>query len=227
MKNGIMVSPKSDTAEEKWWALRLAGVAGQLQKNGFEVSGAADCSAAGTIFLERILPQLTARTVSFGGSMTLKASGVVSALHARSDLEIIDTLDMTLPPQEALERRRQALLSDIFLTGTNALTESGVLVNLDMLGNRVGAINFGPRHVVLFVGRNKLVPDVAEAMDRIKRYAAPANAMRLEKATPCNATSHCNDCSSPERICNVWTVTEKAFPKGRIHVILINEECGL
>jgi hypothetical protein len=119
------------------------------------------------------------------------------------------------------------MLVDLYLTGTNAVTEDGQLVNLDMIGNRVAAITFGPRKVVVVVGRNKVVPDLETAMYRIKDYAAPANTMRLDMKTPCVKTSVCADCSSPARICNYWTITEKSFPKHRIAVILINEDLGL
>jgi hypothetical protein len=125
-----------------------------------------------------------------------------------------------------LERRRQALLVDLFITGSNAVTETGQLVNLDMFGNRVGAITFGPKHVVVLVGRNKIVTDVDEAMLRIKNYVAPVNTMRLKKKTPCRKTSYCEECNSPDRICNTWTITEKSFPKGRVKVLLINEDMG-
>jgi hypothetical protein len=125
------------------------------------------------------------------------------------------------------ELRRQALLVDCFLTGTNAVTESGRLVNLDMIGNRVGAMHFGPRQVIVLAGRNKIVAGVDEAMRRIKTYAAPVNAMRLDKKTPCVKTSYCQDCNSPDRICNVWTITEKCFPDGRVKIVLIDRELGI
>jgi hypothetical protein len=96
-----------------------------------------------------------------------------------------------------------------------------------MIGNRVAAITFGPRHVIVLVGRNKIVTDLGDAMFRIKNYAAPTNAMRLDKNTPCAKTSFCEDCKSPDRICNAWTITEKSFPKGRVKVVLINEDLGL
>ena len=96
-----------------------------------------------------------------------------------------------------------------------------------MIGNRVGALTFGPKHVIVFVGRNKIVPDLDTAMWRIKDFAAPANAMRLDCKTPCVKTSECADCNSPGRICNSWTITEKSFPKGRVTVVLINEDLGL
>jgi hypothetical protein len=80
--------------------------------------------------------------------------------------------------------------------------------------------------VVILVGRNKIVPDIEDAMVRITEYAAPANTIRLDKKTPCAKTSHCEDCKSPDRICNTWTITEKSFPKGRVKVVLINESLG-
>jgi len=116
---------------------------------------------------------------------------------------------------------------DLFITGTNAVTRSGELVNLDMIGNRVSGITFGPRNVVVMVGRNKVVEDLEAAIERIKDYAAPVNAMRLNKKTPCAKTGVCEECKSPERICNSWTITQKSFPKGRIKVVLINENLGL
>ena len=158
--------------------------------------------------------------------MTVIASEVYEALKNRTDLNVIDTYDRTVPPEESMNRRRQALMADLFLTGTNALTETGMLVNLDMFGNRVGALTFGPKNVIVLVGRNKIVDDIEEAMFRIKNYVAPINAARLDKKTPCVKTGYCDDCKSPDRICNTWTITEKSYPKGRIKVILINEDLG-
>ena len=124
--------------------------------------------------------------------------------------------------------RRQALHADLFLTGTNALTVKGQLVNLDMIGNRTGGILFGPKNVVLFIGINKITDDIEAAMHRIRTIAAPRNAMKHEGfRTPCRKTGVCMDCNSPDRICNVWTITEKCFPAGRIKVILIRQELGL
>jgi hypothetical protein len=143
------------------------------------------------------------------------------------DLHIITTFNETVPREEIIERRRQALLVDLFFTGTNAVTEAGTLVNLDMVGNRVGAITFGPRHVIIIVGRNKIVSNLDEAMKRIKNYAAPINAIRHHIKTPCVKTSYCMECKSPDRICNTWTITEKSFPKGRIKVVLIDQDLGL
>ncbi|MBW2591978.1 MAG: LUD domain-containing protein, partial [Deltaproteobacteria bacterium] len=98
---------------------------------------------------------------------------------------------------------------------------------LDMVGNRIAGITFGPKNVIVLVGRNKIVGDIDDAMFRIINYSAPTNAMRLDMDTPCAKTSVCSECSSPDRICNTWTITEKSFPKNRVKVVLINEDMGL
>ena len=159
--------------------------------------------------------------------MTFAATGLYQALKERDDLEVIDTMDRSVPPEEFIERRRRALLVDLFISGTNAVTETGKLVNLDMTGNRVAGMMFGPKNVVILIGRNKIVPELDEAMYRIKDYAAPTNAMRLDMKTPCTKTSVCEECNAPSRICNYWTIIEKSFPKGRIKAVLINADMGL
>ena len=211
---------------ENYWKLRLETVRTALEENNFEVFVAADAAAAKAVVLETILPGLPVKTVSWGGSTTVVESGLYQALRDDARFEVLDTYDKSLTREEIIERRRQSLLVDLFITGTNAVTEFGQLVNLDMIGNRVCGITFGPRHVILLVGRNKIVDDLENAMDRVKRYAAPVNAMRLDKKTPCAKTGLCQECNSPDRICNHWTITEKSFPKGRIKVVLINAELG-
>jgi L-lactate utilization protein LutB len=212
---------------ERYWSLRLNGVRDALESNNFEVFTAENAAEAKRILLEEILPKTEAKSVSWGGSLTVGGTGVYDTLKANPDLEVIDPYEKGATPAEMVEKRRRALLCDLYLSGTNAVTEDGKLVNLDMTGNRVAAITFGPRHVVIFAGRNKIVPDLEEAMLRIQNYAAPANAIRLDKKTPCVKTSWCEECKSPDRICNTWTITEKSFPKGRIRVVLINEDLGL
>jgi L-lactate utilization protein LutB len=207
--------------------MRLEALKTELESNNFEVFIADSAEQARDIVMKEILPKVNPKSLSWGGSMTFVASGLYDMLRERKDLGAIDTMDRSIPREEALERRRQALLVDLFITGTNAVTETGKLVNLDMTGNRVAGITFGPRNVVILVGRNKIVPELDEAMYRIKDYAAPANAMRLDMKTPCVKTSVCEECRSPQRICNSWTITEKSFPKGRIKVVLINADLGL
>lgn len=212
---------------EHYWQTRLADLKEALEGNNFEVFLAKDAGEAKTIVLEEIIPKTKAKTVSWGGSMTFVNTGLYNALKNHPEFTILDTFEKKLPPEEMLERRRQALLVDLFVTGTNAVTEAGQLVNLDMVGNRIAALTFGPKSVIVLIGRNKIVSDLDDAMYRIKNYTAPTNVMRLDKKTPCSKTSYCEECKSPNRICNTWTITEKSFPKGRVKVILINESLGL
>ena len=214
--------------QSRFWEMRLDKCRDALEKNNFEAFIAQDCSEAKTIFLEKIFPHLIVKSASWGDSMTLHETGILAEVKQNPDIEVIETFSPGVPREQLLERRRQALLVDLFFTGSNAITETGKLVNLDMVGNRVGAITFGPKNVVLLVGRNKLVGDVDGAMERIRSLAAPLNAIRHKGwKTPCIKTSFCMDCSSPDRICNTWTITEKSYPKKRIKVILINQDCGL
>ncbi|HQB40051.1 MAG TPA: lactate utilization protein, partial [Deltaproteobacteria bacterium] len=182
---------------------------------------------AGAIFFDQVLPQLTVKTVSWGDSMTMKATGVLNELEKQDGIEIIRTFEKDVAWKELIERRRQALLCDLFLTGSNAVTEDGRLVNLDMIGNRTGGISFGPRKVVLFIGRNKITRDLESAIDRVRNIAAPLNAKRHDFQTPCAKTGRCHNCSSPQRICNSWSIIDKCYPKGRIKIILINADLGL
>ena len=198
-----------------------------LEANGFEVFLAADPAEAKRIFFAQLLPDTGAKSVSWGDSLTLEATGVLPALFADERIDIIKTFENGVPRAELIQRRRQALLADLFLTGSNAVTECGRIVNLDMIGNRTGPISFGPKKVVLFVGRNKIVPDPAAAMTRIKTVAAPQNAMRHALETPCAKTGRCHDCNAPQRICNTWSIIDKCFPKKRIKIVLIEEELGL
>lgn len=215
-----------DNPIENYWKIRLANLKESLEGNNFEVFVAESVNAAKDVVLEKIIPKTGAKSVSWGGSVTFVATGLYEVLKERSDMEVLDTYDKSLSPEEALERRRQSLLVDLYITGTNAVTESGQLVNLDMIGNRIGGITFGPKHVIILVGRNKISSDLDEALFRIKNYAAPVNTMRLDKKTPCVKTAYCEECKSPDRICNTWTITEKSFPKGRVKIVLINDDLG-
>jgi L-lactate utilization protein LutB len=237
---GIQVCGKSDLVEiimnrkenimdrsiDKFWRTRLADLKKVLDSNNFQTFLAETTEEAKNIVLEKIIPDIAPKSVSWGGSLTFTGTGLYDVLKKRSDFTVLDTFEKKLSPEESLERRRQSLLVDLFITGSNAVTEAGQLVNLDMIGNRIGGITFGPKHVIILVGRNKIVSDLDAAMFRIKNYAAPVNTMRLGKKTPCAKTSYCEECKSPDRICNTWTITEKSFPKGRVKVVLINNDLG-
>jgi L-lactate utilization protein LutC len=215
------------TPAQKYWELRLQSCKDALEQNNFEAFIAQTPAEAGQIVIDHILPEINVKSVSYGDSLTLLETGVLEFFKKNPNITLIDTFDKKASRQEIIERRRNALLSDLFFSGTNAVVEFGALVNLDMVGNRVGGMVFGPKWVVIMVGRNKIVSDLEGAMDRIKNLAAPANAIRHEQKTPCVKTSYCMDCNSPARICNIWTIHEKSYPKGRIKVILINQDLGL
>ena len=215
-----------DQPIENYSKLRLTDLKTALESNNFDVYLAENKQAASETVLKDIIPNLNARTISWGGSMTFIDTGLYAQLKENPDLEVLDTFEKKITVEEMLERRRRALLVDLFITGTNAVTETGQLVNLDMIGNRIGALTFGPKWVIVLVGRNKIAADLDEAMFRVKNYVAPVNSMRLDKKTPCVKSSYCQECKSPDRICNTWTITEKSFPKGRVKVVLINEDLG-
>ncbi len=214
----------------KYWLMRLETVKQALEANNFEAHLVDDQEEARMLILDTLIPDLSPVSMSWGGSQTFKDYGIYQAIttaYKFKGVELIDPYDKSVSPEQVLERRRRGLLVDLYFTGTNAVTETGKLVNLDMIGNRVAALTFGPRNVIALCGRNKVVCDVDEAIRRIKNYAAPANSIRLDKKTPCIKTGACHDCKSPERICNTWTISEKSFPKGRVIVVLINQDLGL
>ena len=132
------------------------------------------------------------------------------------------------PYEERLEIRRRALLSDLFITGVNAVTEQGTLHWLDKVGNRIAPVAFGPRKVIIVAGRNKIVADRDEAEERIRRIAAPQNVARHPGfRTPCAKTGVCADCNSQDRICNTRMEMLRCWPDKRVLVILIDEDSGL
>ena len=140
----------------------------------------------------------------------------------------LDGFDASKPYEERLEIRRRALLSDLFITGVNAVTEQGTLHWLDKVGNRIAPVAFGPRKVIIVAGRNKIVADRDEAEERIRRIAAPQNVARHPGfRTPCAKTGVCADCNSQDRICNTRMEMLRCWPDKRVLVILIDEDSGL
>ena len=204
----------------------LTSTAAALCKSGFETFIAHDRNHARDIFLS-IVEREKPASISWGGSATAEQTGRIPSLRAQSAIPVIVTSGENLSKEEKIENRRRALLCDLFVTGTNALTADGRLVNLDGIGNRVAAMAFGPRSVVVITGRNKITHTLEEAVDRVKNHAALMNIKRFPHlSTPCLKTGRCHDCNSPDRICNIWTVTEKSRPEGRIKIILIDEDLG-
>ena len=165
-------------------------------------------------------------TVSWGGSLTATTLNL-TALAAEKGYKVIDR-DKATSPEERMELMRQALHCDTFLAGTNALTEDGQLFNIDGNGNRVAAMIFGPKQVIVVAGMNKVVQTVKDAFNRAKTIAAPANTQRFPNLkTPCNETGACGDCLSPDCVCSYIVRTRICRPKSRIKVILIGKDLGL
>jgi hypothetical protein len=176
---------------------------------------------------EEIIAMIPAgATVSRGGSMSLVEMGLWEELAQKPGVTVIDPFTPGLAPEEAYARLRQGLLADYMIASANALTMDGRLVNLDATGNRVAAMCFGPEKVILAVGLNKVAPDLESALARVKHHAAPINAIRLKRATPCAETGLCVDCKSPDRICYMWSIIEGHRFENRIHVILVGEDLG-
>ena len=159
-------------------------------------------------------------TVTMGGAMSAVEIGLVYALM-NGNYDFLDRNQME--PREALLKGYDA---DVFLTSANAMTEDGVMVNIDGNANRVSYIANGPKKIVAIVGMNKVCDDVDGAMKRARNVAAPTNAQRFEINTPCKKTGSCANCKSPDTICCQFLVTRYSRHAGRIHVILVNDSLG-
>jgi L-lactate utilization protein LutB len=163
----------------------------------------------------------TGASVTMGGAMSAHEIGLVEALK-KGDYNFID--------RDAVEDKRAAMLqaydADFFLTSANAMTEDGVMVNIDGNANRVSAIAQGPKHVLVIVGMNKICVDADAAMKRARNVAAPINAQRFGLSTPCAKTGACMDCKSPDTICCQFLITRYSRHADRIHVILVNDVLG-
>lgn len=196
-------------------------------KNNFNFTIVDEIQEAKDLVINKMIPELGIKSASWGDSLTLMETGILEVLESSEKIDFIQTFDTNVPRAEIIARRRKALTVDLFITGSNAITEHGQLVNLDMVGNRIAPIIFGPKYVVIIVGKNKIVPDIPTAMDRVKNYTAPLNAKRFNYPVPCAVTGKCIDCRQKERICNAWSIIEKSYPPGRIKVILINKDLGI
>ncbi len=169
-------------------------------------------------------------SVSFSDSVTLYQTDIIPTLR-KGGYNLIDGWEKGIDIKEAFDRRRRALLCDVYVSGTNALTLDGKLVNVDGLGNRVGALIFGPKKVIVVAGINKLVTDVEEALERVRKFACPMNAKRHGYQSPCTITGICADCRGKWRICNKTAIIEgeslRFFPEPRTMVVIVGERLGL
>lgn len=164
-------------------------------------------------------------TVGWGGAMSAQQIGLLDAIH-NGDYHFIDR-DQTKTPEERKQAMKRCLLADVFITGANALSMDGQMVNIDGNGNRVAAIVYGPESIIVIAGMNKVMDTLEAAMIRARTVAAPMNKQRFALQTPCEVTGTCSDCKTEGCICNQILITRNSKPAGRIKVILVGEELGL
>lgn len=164
-------------------------------------------------------------TVGWGGVMSAHQIGLVEALNA-GDYRAIDR-DKCATAEEKLQAAKDSMFADVFLTGANALSLDGQMVNIDGTGNRVAAIVYGPKEVLVIAGMNKVVDTLEDAVTRARTVAAPLNQQRFLLPNPCTATGTCADCKSETCICNQILITRHCRPVGRIKFILVGEDLGL
>lgn len=194
-----------------------------LKKNNFEALYVSDSKAA----LEEVMKRIPdGVTVGVGGSVTLAQIGLLDALKNRK-IQLIWPFQQARSDEERLELIRKSFSADVFLSGTNAVTEDGKLFNIDATGNRVGAMFIGPLKTIVVTGVNKIVKDLEAAEKRVRKWAAPQNAKRLNRKTPCVETGVCSDCSSPDRICNIYVTLAKKPARTEVVVILVGENLGI
>lgn len=175
--------------------------------------------------LEYLIGQFTpGKSIAWGGSVTLDQIGIKDRIR-NNGYNVLDR-DLAKTAEDKRAIQIQSFDADYYLTSTNAISEDGLLVNIDGNGNRMAAFIFGPQKVFVIAGTNKICKNEQEAIKRVRNYAAPKNTLRLNRNTPCAKTGTCSNCLSEDCICSHIIVTRKSWIKGRIEIILINEELG-
>ena len=192
-----------------------------LEKRGMEGYYCASSAEA----VEKIMSMIPENaSVAWGGSATLAQTGMMQALLA-SDLRKIDR-NAASSSEEKVRLEHESFYADYYFMSTNAITTDGELINVDGNGNRVAALVYGPEHVIILAGMNKVAADTEAAFQRLRTVAAPANTVRLKLNTPCSQTGTCKNCLSPDCICAHSVITRFNRHKGRIKVFLIGESLG-
>lgn len=193
-----------------------------LESRGFEAYYCENGSDAVAKALE-LIPQ--GSSIAYGGSYTVKQLGLLE--HFRNDRFTLFDRDLASSPEERDRLQHAAFTADWFIAGTNAVSQDGILVNIDCNGNRVAPMLYGPKNVLLMIGMNKITADLDSALKRARNTAAPVNMARFAgRNTPCKVTGVCADCKSPDSICADFTQIRLCRPAGRIKVILIGEDLG-
>lgn len=164
-------------------------------------------------------------SVGWGGTVTAEEIGLLNAVRT-GPYHAIDR-DTAKTPEERVKIMKQAMLADVFIASTNAISMDGQLVNIDGTGNRVAAMVYGPDSLIIVAGMNKVAQTLEDAVTRARTVAAPMNAQRFPVQTPCKATGSCADCRSADCVCNQILITRNSKPAGRIKVILVGEDLGM
>ncbi len=193
-----------------------------LQKNYFDAIYFPNRSEAAEYVLKYIS---NGSKVGFGGSVTIKELGIAEKALERG-AKILDHNQPGLTAEEKNDIRRQQLTSDLFLCSTNAVTLDGYLVNIDGAGNRVAAMTFGPKKVIIVAGVNKITADVHTALKRIQNVASPKNNKRLNTSNPCAVSGLCSDCQSKARTCRIYSIMKRKPLFSDITVVIVGEELG-
>lgn len=206
------------------WHNEIIGkkVVDALRKNCFKAIYMTTKEEAADYILKNVK---SSDSVGFGGSATIKKLNVQDKIK-QMGAKILDHSHPELSPEEKIQVERKQLISDLFLCSSNAVTLNGELVNVDGAGNRVAAMIFGPKKVIVVVGVNKICKDEETAYERIKMEAAPMNTKRLGLSTPCAATGICMDCKSEDRICRAYSVLKREPMNSDITVIIVGENLG-
>ena len=190
----------------------------QLQRRHFEAYYCATADEARQRVNE-LIPD--GSSVTWGGTMTVRDMGIPEMLKGRGTLDVWDR-DTVTTAEEKQEMYFRAFHADYYLSSANAISEDGVIVNIDGNGNRVAAITWGPQHVIFVVGMNKVAQDVEAALKRARSTASPINAARFDIDTPCQKDGVCHNCNSPQSICNYIHFTRNSHPAGR-HIVILTD----
>lgn len=208
----------------KWYNEKLGKkTVDNLRKNSF-IAYYFDKLSEAKEYIEKNIKEN--EVIAFGGSVTVLNDLKLHVIAENHGKKVLNHNAPNLTAEEKLDIRKKQLTSDLFITSTNAITIDGKLVNIDGVGNRVAAMIFGPKKVIIFCGINKIVENVLDAMKRIKFISAPKNAKRVNSKTPCVETGLCIDCNSKERICNVITIIEKKPTLSDVEIVIIGEPLG-
>lgn len=208
---------------KEWlWEKSAARAVEGLKSHGFEAYYFKRKEEAKAFVLDLIRPF---ETIGVGGTNTVRGMGIVEEI-SKMGKKVYDHWKEGLSREEELRIRLMQGRSECFLTSANAISETGEIINVDGIGNRIAAMCFGPKKVIVIAGMNKVRPDLASALNRVREVAGPLRAKSLNVKTPCAETGMCSDCNSPQRICRITTILHRKPSLTDITVVLIGEELG-